>query len=180
MPHTTGSCRLKYGHPNRSELLAFYYRDHDVVEDRLESIKVAILSDQIWSEENRQIIDSFTQFLRHELENHLIEEEQILFPQIAEVLGQANGPISLMNGEHQTLRSLVDELVVEVESCKMIHQKTNRLIELLYQVDEFLADHMYKENCVLFPMAEQILTDFQKAQVLHALQARRETAKVSK
>ncbi len=173
MPHSNGGCKLKYNQNSRSELLAFYYKDHDVVEDRLENFKLAFLFNEEWTEENRQILGDFITFLRHEVEHHLMEEEEFLFPHLKKALGDASGPIAVMNGEHNRLRQLIADLEREEAVCRDIDKRTARLDQLLAQIDEMLAEHMYKENLVLFPMAEQILTNEQKAIGLAGLLERR-------
>lgn len=173
MPQSLGGCKTKYNHHNRSELLAFYYEDHDVVEGCLEEFKLALSINDSWTEENRKILDNFSLFMRHELERHLLAEEQYLFPMIAEVLGDASGPISAMNTEHNQLRMLRAELTAEIEACLLTKARTERFDCLFQQVDELLAEHIYKENNVLFPMAEQILSEAQKALVLHELITKR-------
>ncbi|MGD8190993.1 hemerythrin domain-containing protein [Brevibacillus ginsengisoli] len=166
MPQSLRGCIAKYYHHNRSELLAFYYKDHEIVEDRLEELKLALSINDLWTEENCEVLDKFSSFMRHELEHHLLEEELLLFPLIAKVLGEASGPVRAMNTEHSQLRMLRAELTAEIEACRRNKVRTERFNCLFQQVDECLAEHIYKENYVLFPMAEQILSEDQKANAL--------------
>lgn len=169
MPQSLGGCKAKYVQSNRSELLALYYNDHQQVVDQMEVIKFTLSINDRWTEDKQLILDKFSSFMRHELEDHLLSEERFLFPVIAEALGDASGPILAMNTEHNKLRALKSELLNEIEACQLIKGKTPQFDELFQQVDEMLAEHIYKENLVLFPMAEQILSSDQKATILQQI-----------
>ncbi|MFI8414939.1 iron-sulfur cluster repair protein YtfE [Serratia sp. NPDC078593] len=95
--------------------------------------------------------------LRLDLDNHMMKEEQILFPMIKNGMGQqAMGPISVMEHEH-------DEAGEQLEVVKFL---TNNLTppdgacntwQALYAgINEFITDlmeHIHLENNLLFPRA---------------------------
>ncbi len=95
--------------------------------------------------------------LRSELEEHMMKEEQILFPMILAGQGyMAEGPISVMNTEHEqagdalrTLRKLTDDYQPAAEAC-------NTWRSLWYglgTVEEEIHRHIHLENNILFPKA---------------------------
>jgi regulator of cell morphogenesis and NO signaling len=95
--------------------------------------------------------------IRLDLENHMMKEEQILFPMIKQGMGrQAAGPISVMEHEH-------DEAGEQLEVVKFLtHNVTppegacNTWQALYGGIDEFIDDlmeHINLENNLLFPRA---------------------------
>jgi regulator of cell morphogenesis and NO signaling len=95
--------------------------------------------------------------LKAELEEHMAKEEQILFPMIQQGQGSmADGPISVMQGEHEDaakalgrLRSLTNDYTVPEEACNTWRALWHRLAAL----EESLHRHIHLENNILFPRA---------------------------
>ncbi len=112
--------------------------------------------------------------LRADLEPHLLEEEQVLFPMIRELAtadaastrarGSLAEPIKVMLGEHDAvgellagLRAATDRYRVPTDGCGSYHALYAGLAEL--EADTHL--HVHKENNELFPMVlavEEALT----------------------
>lgn len=95
--------------------------------------------------------------LRADLEQHMLKEEQILFPMIRAGHGaQAIGPITVMEREHdeagealRRLRELTDGYQPPAEAC-------NTWRALLHGLEEFEREmhvHVHLENNVLYPRA---------------------------
>ncbi|GJL77027.1 MAG: iron-sulfur cluster repair di-iron protein [Nitrospinaceae bacterium] len=102
--------------------------------------------------------------LRADLEQHMMKEERVLFPMVRKLesgagsqefhCGTLQGPIGVMQAEHQRADALQDELrkisnnfTPPEDGCK-----TYRLLmEGLENLDADLNVHIYKENEVLFP-----------------------------
>lgn len=93
----------------------------------------------------------------HDLSQHMMKEEQILFPMIQQGMGnQASGPISVMEREHdetgndvELVKELTHNLVAPPEAC-------NTWRALYVSIDEFITDlmeHIHLENNILFPRA---------------------------
>ncbi len=169
MPGCMGGSECEANHKNRSKLIACYYTDHDALEARLESWKKMLANDE-WNEEAWTQTEEFVAFLHKELEHHLYEEEQILFPALAEAL-DSSVPIAVMQSEHETLRQTITRLREEVDVCRTRRTKTAELMFLIREIDALLCEHIYKENNVLFPMADQILSHAQKERLLAQLHA---------
>lgn len=99
-----------------------------------------------------------------ELEPHSEREEGVLFPMMAKYIGNESGPIAVMEYEHDQAKwniakfiELTENLTTSIE--KETAQKLASYITTAYLI---LTDHFSKEENVLFPMAENILTDEEK------------------
>lgn len=95
--------------------------------------------------------------IRLDLENHMMKEEQILFPLIKQGMGQqAAGPISVMEHEH-------DEAGEQLEVVKFLTNNVtppdgacNTWQALYNGINTFISDlmeHIHLENNLLFPRA---------------------------
>lgn len=95
--------------------------------------------------------------LRAELEEHLMKEEQILFPMILAGQGSmADGPISVMHMDHdsagealRTLRELTDNYQPAPEACNT----WSALWHGLGVMEGEIHRHIHLENNILFPRA---------------------------
>lgn len=95
--------------------------------------------------------------LRAELEDHMMKEEQILFPAIEAGHGAtADGPIAVMMQEHDSaaaalrrLRELTDDYAVPAEACTT----WRALWHGLEALETSLHEHIHLENNILFPRA---------------------------
>jgi len=95
--------------------------------------------------------------LRSELEDHMMKEEQILFPMIMHGQGfTADGPIEMMLHEHEVaasalrrLRALTDGYEAPAEACNT----WRALWHGLGALEESLHRHIHLENNILFPRA---------------------------
>jgi len=95
--------------------------------------------------------------LEAELTDHMMKEEQILFPMIRRGEGAfAGGPISVMEEEHESagaallkLRELTSDYTVPEEACTT----WRALWHGLESLESELHDHIHLENNILFPRA---------------------------
>lgn len=95
--------------------------------------------------------------LKAELDQHMVKEEQILFPMIQRGQGaMTGGPISVMEHEHdsagralQRLRELTDGYEVPAEACNTWRALWHGLAAL----EDALHQHIHLENNILFPRA---------------------------
>lgn len=94
---------------------------------------------------------------------HHTKEEQNLFAFLVEpgVLTHCN-PVPQMLWEHQQARHFVQNIENALQS-----QQTSDVAKYLNLYAELLTEHIFKEDNILYPMAERGLTDAQK----HALLA---------
>ena len=95
--------------------------------------------------------------MKAELDQHMIKEEQILFPMILSGQGaMAHGPITVMEREHESagdalrrLRELTSDYTVPEEACNTWRALWHGLAEL----ETALHEHIHLENNILFPRA---------------------------
>jgi len=95
--------------------------------------------------------------LHQELSSHMMKEEQILFPMIKRGMGtQANGPISVMESEHddagellEVIKHTTNNVTPPPEACTTWKAMYNGINELI----DDLMNHISLENNVLFPRA---------------------------
>jgi regulator of cell morphogenesis and NO signaling len=110
--------------------------------------------------------------LRAELESHLMKEEHVLFPFIAQLeagtgarhpmLGHIASPIRVMETEHDrawaalaTLRELSSSYMPPSDACETFRA----YYEGLATLERELHDHIHLENNVLFPRAQTMESD---------------------
>jgi regulator of cell morphogenesis and NO signaling len=95
--------------------------------------------------------------LKAELDQHMMKEEQILFPMISQGQGaMAGGPVAVMEHEHASagaalrrLRELTKDYQVPSEACNTWRALWHGLAAL----EESLHQHIHLENNILFPRA---------------------------
>ena len=104
---------------------------------------------------------AFLEAWRGEIKEHFRQEEEGLFPILGGVLG-AQGPIGVMLEEHAVIEDAVHRLE---EQWQKAEPDLNRALAAAAVIVYTLKDHIYKEDEVLFPMAEDLLDDGQKKDV---------------
>jgi len=102
--------------------------------------------------------------LRHEIQgevlSHFREEEQALFPVLGRHIDSASGPIAMMMEEHAIFRQLelqFEEAVAALEGG--FHDGwEEKVCDAAGSIAHLLPAHIEKEESVLFPMAEDVLS----------------------
>ncbi|MGE0432780.1 MAG: iron-sulfur cluster repair di-iron protein [Planctomycetota bacterium] len=95
--------------------------------------------------------------MKEELDQHMMKEEQILFPMIRQGSGEmADGPISVMLQEHddagealRQIRDLTENYIVPQDACNT----WRALWHGLEALEADLHQHIHLENNILFPRA---------------------------
>lgn len=108
----------------------------------------------------KEKVDAFIQVL----DPHSEIEEDNLFPMMAKYIGREVGPIAVMEYEHEQAKKLLSAFVelVASESAPIPAERAKELAAHAMQAHAILTDHFMKEEVVLFPMAERILSDDDK------------------
>ena len=139
-------------------ILTAYHRPLDEELPRLEAMarKVQSVHGEKDPERLAELLRVFVA-LRTELQEHMMKEEQILFPMIRQGRGaMADGPVSVMIHEHDSaghalrrLRELTDDYQPPEEACTTWRALWHGLATL----ETALHEHIHLENNILFPRA---------------------------
>jgi hypothetical protein len=96
---------------------------------------------------------SFLRFFAQETVEHFREEEELLFPLLAD-LEEAREPLVRVLLEHQRLHALAGRLAAQVEAGAPA-------AELMAELGELLEAHIRYEERQLFPLIERLLPDLE-------------------
>lgn len=124
--------------------------DHQNILAHLDDLEKVINQPKI----NRAKVEEFLRFTEIFAEPHHQKEEKVLFPAL-EKRGIPNegGPIGMMLLEHSTKRNYLvkmSEALKEKNESKL-KENTKKMISLL-------RDHIYKEDNILYPCAQDVFT----------------------
>jgi len=99
---------------------------------------------------------------------HHGKEEDLLFPLLADKgMPRSGGPIAVMLHEHEIGRSFIKGMAeAAVAYSKGDAGAGMRWAEAAHGYVELLREHIYKENNVLFVMAERMLSDADQEQLV--------------
>jgi regulator of cell morphogenesis and NO signaling len=121
--------------------------------------------DKVYAKYGEQDVDSIGRIpavfeaLRSELEAHLRKEEIILFPAILRGQFNVNGPIQVMEMEHESagealrlLRAMTNGYTAPAHACRTYRA----LFEGLAELEADLHLHIHLENNILFPRVQSM------------------------
>ena len=103
---------------------------------------------------------------------HNVKEENWLFPLLVEKGIPQDGPIKVMLGEHDYERTLLEQMTREVDqmdSMPMADKKVFKENGLEYL--EVRANHIWKENDVLYPMGRKAFSEEDNAMLVKEFNA---------
>jgi iron-sulfur cluster repair protein YtfE (RIC family) len=116
--------------------------------------------------------------IQGEVMGHFREEEQALFPVLGRHLDVAEGPIAMLMEEHAHFREL--ELEFEAGLAALESGAAGEWVERLAAAVEamcgLMPGHIEKEDAVLFPIAESVLSDVEWAEAERLWQRARAAA----
>ncbi|WP_306454188.1 hemerythrin domain-containing protein [Neobacillus jeddahensis] len=155
-----------------SEGLKQLKSEHPPLLEQLEGMFV--LTQQIMQEidvENHfsELIIKVKEF-KNALDPHSEREEGVLFPMMGVYIGTTSGPIAVMEYEHDQAKEKIAAFLSRVESGHSVNDEKKKLAELIQNAYFILTEHFAKEENVLFPMAERMLTDNEKKELLQRIQ----------
>ncbi|OGW06792.1 MAG: hypothetical protein A2889_03305 [Nitrospinae bacterium RIFCSPLOWO2_01_FULL_39_10] len=136
--------------------------DHKVVLEKLKLMEQTI--NNLKSANVKNVLTDLKTFLRKEADLHFKKEEAALFPEMEKFIPRDEGPIGQMLLEHEDLYKYEDNFIRGVdlfsndenngEAQKLIRENGNSFINLL-------REHIYKEDNMLFMMADMHLEEDQ-------------------
>jgi hemerythrin-like domain-containing protein len=107
-------------------------------------------------------VRKFLEFFREFVDRcHHSKEEKHLFAQMEGAAPESAGPISMMLREHQEGRRMLGVLAAAVEKSDAASgaASANSVREGLLAYADLLRQHIFKEDSVLYPLAERVLDE---------------------
>ncbi len=143
--------------------LAILKHGHDVGIEKLKLLSWAVSG--LDGGSDPAALDSLKEvflFFDGELRVHFRQEEEVLFPALAEVIGR-DGPIAAMLDVHQSLWRAVDSLKGNMEQFENAadggRADIAREMQLIgAHIVGLLGSHIDQENGMIFPLAERSLS----------------------
>lgn len=137
----------------------FMEQDHD----RLDGLFKAFQSEKIRDAAKAKV--HFSEFKRG-LQRHIVWEEDFLFPRFEERTGAGNGgPTAVMRLEHRRIKGLLDAIHDRVAAGKTDTDEYER------ELKDVLMVHNTKEESVLYPGIDGVLSEAEAAEMITAMQA---------
>ncbi len=90
---------------------------------------------------------------------HHAKEEKLLFPLLEQRSPAAGGPVSVMLSEHMAGREAVRAIADNLPGAESSEASRVAVADNLALYADLLRMHIHKENEVLFPMADRILSE---------------------
>lgn len=121
------------------------------------------IADKGINEEDYSIIKKFIFYINVEVREHSKKEEEILFPHL-EMFEGFKPMTDLMRQEHIMLWLALDRIASRINEFDNKSNKSaysTKLYSDVMLLVGFLTDHIQKENNILFPMIERIITNNQ-------------------
>ncbi|HWO96590.1 MAG TPA: hemerythrin domain-containing protein [Bacillus sp. (in: firmicutes)] len=119
-----------------------------------------------WVEQIKALKADVIMFVQ-QLDPHSEREEGVLFPMMAKYIGRETGPIAVMEYEHDQakwhLKTFLEKTAHLNDEVKGNEAKA--LADLVNRAYFILTDHFSKEENVLFPMAERMLSNEEKEEL---------------
>jgi hemerythrin-like domain-containing protein len=142
-----------------SEAIADLMNEHEAILSAIKIMGSMLDTMETTASVDTSEIHNFIRFLKEFADKcHHGKEEGLLFPaMIATGNPDTSGPISMMLAEHAQGSKLIKEM--EESTSTSVDLPKFAQTEKVYA--HLIRNHMQKENWILFPMAENILTEAQ-------------------
>lgn len=171
MPFGCMSGMMGNGDVTLSPPLKRLYDEHGPLREQMKQCRAsaqAVLEEgdrSGWEQRLDDLTERVNAFLA-ELDPHSLREEDGLFPMVAAYIGRETGPIAVMEYEHHTAKSHLDQFLrlTEKEKQPTPEAATTGARHVLAAID-MLEQHFAKEEHVLFPLAERLLSEAEKQQL---------------
>jgi len=150
---------------NPTAILSQEHRAIEVALDILERLSAQArqtgLLDRAAAQEALEFLTEFADRMHHG------KEEALLFPGlIARGLPKEFGPIAVMLNEHDVGRAVLGKLRTLLSGGDVAGEGVARFARVAADYVELLREHIAKEDDMLFPMGERMLSDAERAQLV--------------
>lgn len=134
--------------------------EHEVIERVISTLQAAVLAAKNGKDVQPDFFILTADFVRGFADGcHHRKEENVLFKAMtAAGLPQQGGPVGVMLAEHETGRALTRAMRLGAEKWKAGDLSgKNQALQAASDYASLLHQHIYKENNILFPMANQVI-----------------------
>jgi hemerythrin-like domain-containing protein len=131
--------------------------EHRIIEHGIDALAAFADEARRRTADEREELGRFVTFIREFADAcHHGKEEDILFKAMVEAgFPSQGGPIAMMLAEHDQGRAFVKQLAeLAAAEAPWSPEDRERLAEAAHGYAELLRQHIYKEDTVLYPMAE--------------------------
>lgn len=149
------------------EAIEILVKEHDSILKVIE-ITEKILGNNNSRDVNINHVENIIDFIQNFADKyHHLKEEDVLFMEMGRNgMSKESGPISVMLAEHNEGRNYVQNALKAVEKYKAGDADSfEQIKDQLLNYCELLTNHIYKENNILYPMAERLLPDNLKVEI---------------
>lgn len=131
--------------------------DHQIILTQLDDLEAVINQPAV----DHQKVEEFLHFTETFAEPHHQKEEQVLFPALEKKgMPREGGPIGMMLWEHTAKREYLAKMreALKENNEDKLKENTQAMIALL-------REHIFKENNILYPCAQDLLTEQELAEI---------------
>jgi hemerythrin-like domain-containing protein len=129
-------------------------QEHKVILRTLDVLDAVAASVEAEASVNTEDTDKILDFLRWFVDaHHQAKEESILFPAMKAHTESENRPVQHMMFEHDQERRTVEDLETDVRLARL-----SPFVSHANRLSSTLRNHIYKEEQLLFPAADELLT----------------------
>jgi hemerythrin-like domain-containing protein len=138
--------------------------EHRVIQQVASSCGVCAEAMRSGTKVPTDVLESIVDFFEKYGDHYYRQEEELLLSMLREKgVPFGRGPIALINYENHKRRTLVDQLSSAVRTYITSGGATKGvLIETLDALAEFFRSHIWKQDYLLLPMAERVLSEEDK------------------
>ncbi|MHA6258812.1 hemerythrin domain-containing protein [Sporosarcina sp. CAU 1771] len=114
-------------------------------------------------EEGHEAVQTLRKLLIEFIEpykNHTDKEEEFLFPMLAQYVGSDQGPVNATEEEHEEIDAYIGHFLHHTlgDTSHMTLSDLQKVVGDAAEAFEVITVHFVKEESVLFPMVDSILT----------------------
>ncbi|MCQ6282061.1 hemerythrin domain-containing protein [Bacillus sp. EB600] len=146
--------------------------EHVPLLEKIDSI--LLLSEQIENEEDSHKsfadLKNLVELFQLELKPHSQREEEGLFQLLGIYIGTTSGPVVVNTDEHKQARALLGAFLEKAGNDKLTLREIKESIEGIRSAANLLKNHFAKEENILFPKAESLLSEQEKAELYSKMQ----------
>jgi hemerythrin-like domain-containing protein len=112
-----------------------------------------------------EVVERSLDFFDHFADGiHHAKEEQLLFPALERAgFPSDRGPLAVMRSEHELARALLRRMRDAARDLEFVPTARSRFVTAARQFADLMANHMGKEDGVLFEAAERLLAPSEAA-----------------